>query len=302
MSKFEALWRGAVDELPDDGLKPALLRMGVPARLSLLASRSGGLGEGMALDDATAALAADPELARADPARIRAAIRALGEREDPGRGVDGDFLVQVAQAAGRRFLGSGASEAEAREAVALLRNGDFFGDLEQSTGAILLAVPALARSLPATLTGAPGFLRRLFEAVFGDLADLVQDQLPDLARDLADGTIDHPPRILDRSLRELYGEASIEATVGAVRTLVRRDNRSIRLAILLYARLNGIPIEERHLDTLHDDVLNPDDPNLAPALEDAVDVLVQRHPGAGEALGVLRRFASERADGRGAGG
>jgi hypothetical protein len=64
----------------------------------------------------------------------------------------------------------------------------------------------------------------------------------------------------------------------------------VRLAILLYARFNGVPIEERHLDRLHDEVLNPEDPNLGPALRDAVDLLAQRHGGGTEMTALLQRL------------
>jgi hypothetical protein len=290
MSKFEELWQSAVAELREDSFEPGLQRLGIPARLATLASRGDGVGEVLAPGDASAAVAAEPDLSGLDRASVDAALRALFAAQGRTGAGDGDLLRKVAQAGGRRLLGSELSDSEAREVVTLLRNGDFFGDLVQSTGAVVLAVPALARTLPATLTDAPGFLRRLLEAVFGDLASLVKSQLPNLARDLADGTIDEPPRVLDRTLREFYGEASIGQTLAAVRTLIDRDNRSVRIAILLYARFNGVPIEERHLDRLHDEVLNPDDPNLGPALQDAVDVLVQRHGGSGEMIALLARL------------
>lgn len=290
MSKFEDLWRSAVDGLHDDSFASDLKRLGTPARLAVLASRGDPVGDVVAPADASAAVAADPELAGVDRAKVDAGLRSLLTAQGRGAASDGDFLRTVAQAGARRLLGFEPSEAEATETVTLLRNGDFFGDLVRSTGAVVLAVPALAQTLPATLTDAPGFLRRLLGAIFGDLASLVQGQLPNLARDLADGTIDEPPRILDGTLRELYGEASIGRTVAAVRSLVARDNRSVRLAILLYARFNGVPIEERHLDRLHDEVLDPDDPNLGPALRDAVELLAQRHGGAGEMTALLSRL------------
>jgi hypothetical protein len=290
MSKFDDLWRSAVTGLRDGSFATALGRMGTPPQLALLASRGDDAVDPPSLADASRDVAADPGVASMSPADVAAALGALFTER--GRGsVDGDRLAAVARAAARRLVGSQLSESEAREIVALVRNRDFFGDLVRSTGAIALAVPALARTLPATLTDAPGFLRRLLESIFGDLASLVQGQLQGLARDLADGTIDDPPRVLDRTLGTLYGEASIARTVAAVRSLVARDNRSVRIAILLYARLNGVPIEERHLDRLHDEVLNPDAPNLGPALQDAVDLLVRRRGGPSGMQDLLARLA-----------
>jgi len=76
----------------------------------------------------------------------------------------------------------------------------------------------------------------------------------------------------------------------AVRRVIGRDNETARLAILIYARVHGIPLTPEGLDALHDGPLASRDPDLGPVLAAGVRVLTTRRGGEQGVIGVLRRL------------
>ena len=86
---------------------------------------------------------------------------------------------------------------------------------------------------------------------------------------LADGKLDHPPAVLVHTMRCLLGFAAAKDTAHLVGELTR--NPSVRLAIVIYARAHNIPLEEKDLDLLRDDVFDAETPDLGPALGEAVN-------------------------------
>ncbi len=111
-----------------------------------------------------------------------------------------------------------------------------------------------------------------------------------LAADLLDGQLDRPPSPLTNTLRWLYGNAAATAVAETVRRIIARDNETARLAILIYARAHGIPLTPEGLDALHDGPLNPQDPDLGPALAAGVQALAAQRGGEQGVVGVLRRL------------
>jgi len=175
---------------------------------------------------------------------------------------------------------------EADEIVRLLRTGEFFGDVETTTSAVLWTVPRLAEAILAGLPDLPRQPRSLVERLVLDLHDLVSVSVRQVAIDARDGRIDTPPPVLRRTLSHLYGVATIGTTRDLLRQLLHRDNRSVRLALMLYARSNGFPIEEGDIDTVLDRMLDSDAPDLGPVLAKAATVLSERY-GARELDAVL---------------
>ena len=55
----------------------------------------------------------------------------------------------------------------------------------------------------------------------------------------------------------------------------------MRLALVLYARANGFPIDEADIDTVLDSLPDPDAPDPGPVLADVAMVLKERY-GTGE--------------------
>jgi hypothetical protein len=175
---------------------------------------------------------------------------------------------------------------EADEIVHLLQTGEFFGDIAATTSAVFRTVPRLAEAVLTDLPDLPRQPRSLIERFAIDFHDLVSVRIRQVAIDARDGRIDSPPPVLRRTLSHLYGIATIGTTRDLLRQLLHRSNRSVRLALVLYARANGFPIEEADIDSVLESMLDPDAPDLGPVLAEAVTVLRERY-GARELGAVL---------------
>jgi hypothetical protein len=106
---------------------------------------------------------------------------------------------------------------------------------------------------------------------------------------LRGGKLERPPALLTHTLRTLYATASIAAISEMIRTLLAKDNETFRLAVVLYARSAGIPIEDADLDVLRESAFNTDGPDLGPALDRAIERL-EENLGRNFLIGVLERL------------
>jgi len=184
------------------------------------------------------------------------------------------------------------SEDEAREIAELLTTGEFFTDVGGMTAAALHTV----RGIPVALVddAKNSWLRvvRLPLAVLRDLSGAPIDAAT-VVIDLLDGDLDKSPAVLGHTLRSLYGFATLASTVKMIRALISPDNQTVRLAIVLYARANGIPITSEDLDVLHDGVFDLENPDLGPALVAAWGRLEDR-VGGEKAKTILARLAERK--------
>lgn len=197
-------------------------------------------------------------------------------------------LLRAAVRVMAEMAGFPISEEEARRIAALLLSGEFYGDVADASAVILRAVP----TLPIALTKDVGRVQRWVRLPQALARDLDEGFLQALttAGDLMDGTLDREPHLLRHTLRVLYDFASVETTFETIRSLIDPANESVRLAIVLYARANGIALAPGDLDVLRRTVLNPQDPDLGPALVLALGRL-EKHEGVGEAGRILGRLA-----------
>ena len=207
---------------------------------------------------------------------------------DGGVGPEREALVRAAIATLAEDLAIPVSGDEARQIADLLASGEFYGDIAAASAEMLRVVP----TLPITLTKDARTVHRFFQLPRALARDLDQGFFEALgtAGDLLDGSLDRDPHLLRHTMRVLYDIASVETTFEMIRSLIDPDNETIRLAIVLYARANGIELEPGDLDLLRQTVLNPQDPDLGPALVAASRRLEQR-AGPVQALEILRRLA-----------
>jgi hypothetical protein len=158
---------------------------------------------------------------------------------------------------------------QAKSALALLATGRFFADLASALAAAAFAVRDLPLDLAKDLPRLPHQVAALVVAVGRDLAG-TPFAVPVVVEDLlADGRLDHPPGVLVHTMRCLLGFAAAKDTAHLVAELTR--NPSVRLAVVIYARAHNIPLEEKDLDLLRDDVFDAETPDLGPALAEAVN-------------------------------
>jgi hypothetical protein len=95
--------------------------------------------------------------------------------------------------------------------------------------------------------------------------------------------------VLTHTLRVLYATASIAAISEMIRTLLAKDNETFRLAVVVYARSAGIPIQDADLDVLRESAFNTDEPDLGPILDRAIERL-EENLGRNFLIGVLKRL------------
>jgi len=171
--------------------------------------------------------------------------------------------------------------------ASLLSNGEFFRDIGSTTAATLWSVRTLPLAVAEDIRWSPRAIRLLC-ALRRDLRGTPASVWKIFAQ-LRGGDLDDPPAVLSNTLRILYANASLAAVAQMIRTLLAVDNESFRLAVVLYARSAGIPIEEADLDALRESVFDTDEPDLGPALARAVERL-ERNLGRNFLNGVLDRL------------
>lgn len=179
------------------------------------------------------------------------------------------------------------------EAIQLLSTGEFFGDLASTIATVAFAIRSLPIDLVQDVGHLPHRMLALVAAVTMDLAGTPFVALRVLQDLLEDGKLDHPPAILRHTMARLLDFATAGTTAHTISDLIAPDNRSVRLAIVIYARANGIPLEESDLDLLRTDVLNTQTPDLGPVLVAAVDRFIDRN-GEGQVLTALQQIAASR--------
>jgi hypothetical protein len=188
------------------------------------------------------------------------------EGEERKRAIFEQGISALARRGGMSFTG------EQVERVAdLLATGEFYRDIASTTAATLATAHELPLAIAEDIRWSPRAIHLLL-ALSRDLRGTPASAWAVFAQ-LRDDELEQPPALLTHTLKLLYATASIAAISKMIRTLLAKDNETFRLAIVLYARSAGIPIEDADLDVLRESVFNTDDPNLGPALDRAIERL-----------------------------
>jgi hypothetical protein len=209
----------------------------------------------------------------------RLLTRLFAPKERPEHGLnDEDLLRKLLPEAVSVLAGESGvpiTPDEARRVARLLMTGEFFRDAGAATAAVLCVVPGLPIALVDDARSSRWRSLALLWAVLRDLGG-APGQARAVLAGLLGGTLDPPPAVLGHTLRALYGFATLRSALRTISELIHPSNETVRLAIVLYARANGIQIEPADLDALRASVLDPRDPNLGPMLVAAWARLEQR--------------------------
>jgi len=195
------------------------------------------------------------------------------------------FRKGISALAGRSGLAPSLDQTD--QLARLLATGEFFGDIGSTTAVTLSTVGALPLAVAEDIRWSPRGIR-LFFALLRDLRGTSASAWAVFA-ELRGGQIDDPPAVLTHTLRALYDTASIAAISEMIRTLLAKDNETFRLAVVLYARSAGVPIEDSDLDVLRESVFNTDHPDLGPTVDRAIERL-EENLGRDFMIGVLARL------------
>lgn len=180
---------------------------------------------------------------------------------------------------------------EARAVVELLSTGELVVDVVTGLRAVLVLVPRLPRALARDALTLPELPHEVVAAIRADLKDDAPRTLRDVIVDLRDGRLDDRRRILTNTLRVLLAEATPGALVETIRALIGPENQTVRLAVIVYARTQGIDLDEKDLDALHR-ALDPANPDLGVFLDRGLERVVEAYQDAARAAAVLRRITA----------
>lgn len=180
---------------------------------------------------------------------------------------------------------------EARAVVELLTTGEVVVDIVTGLRAVLVLVPRLPVAVARDVLTLPELPSDVVEAIRADLKDDPPRTLRDVIVDLRDGRLDGRRRILTNTLRVLLAEATPGALVETIGALIGPENRTLRLAVLVYARTQGIDLDEEDLDALHR-ALDPANPDLGVLVDRGLERVVDTYEDAALAVAVLRRITA----------
>ncbi|GJL49737.1 MAG: hypothetical protein NPIRA01_09640 [Nitrospirales bacterium] len=156
-------------------------------------------------------------------------------------------------------LPAGLKPKEAQLAIDLLLTGQFFGDVADATAAALHLIPDLPISVVRDVRSLPRLPIRLVIAIKRDLIS-VPSRVRLVKQDLLDnGKLDRQPVILNNTVKVIFQQAAPFQIAQTLQTLL--GNETVRLAIIIYARSEGIQLSQKELDAVQE-ALDPNDPDL----------------------------------------
>jgi hypothetical protein len=201
-------------------------------------------------------------------------------------------IARVLDEVGRR-RGVPIRADEARAVVELLTTGEIVVDVATGLRAVLVLVPRLPVAVARDALTLPELPHDVVQAIRADLKDDAPRTLRDVIVDLHDGKLDDRRRILTNTLRVLLAEATPGALLETIRALIGPENQTVRLAVIVYARTQGIDLDEKDLDALHQ-ALDPANPDLGVLLDRGLERVVDTYEDAALGVAVLRRITARR--------
>jgi len=311
MTEWDRLVARALDalaaELPRLGfsggeastLLPAIGAMNFPGTMALVAAGAGSdaeLGRTL-LHRVSIELAATQPLQRAhlDAGSIERSLTAIlrhSARPDDvlQDAAVRDVLLNAAVELLARQSGIPVTGSDVTAAAGLISTGQVFTDLASALAGVAFAVRSLPIRLIDDASSLPERVGPLLLAIVKDLAGTSLAPLTVLTDILADGTLDHPPGVMTHTFRCLLRFSSLASTSRVIADLL--GNRTVRLTILVYARSQGIPLEEADMDALRENVFLSAAPDLGPLFVRAAERFLDRGGSKAQLLDVARRLAA----------
>lgn len=193
------------------------------------------------------------------------ADRALGRlSRKPGarQRIFDSVVLALAKAAGLPPVTPG----EAHEIALLLQSREFYGDVASAATAL---AGAAGKAPKAAVDDAAALLGEAQPTPYNTI-----DRAADSAQAGSGGATPPPiPPPLPET-PSVFETQSARSVAELTRSLIGRKNKTVRAAIIIYARVNGIPLRARDLDTLHDHALTGENPQIGPLLVAGFDRFV----------------------------
>jgi hypothetical protein len=206
---------------------------------------------------------------------------------------DKNFRQVVLEAAIERLAkqaGISANSKQIRESIEILKTGKFFGDASSILAAVFYAIPGFPTDILADLRDKElaGLPVGVLGGVLRDVTGFPSEMKEALKSIFTGGNADDKAQVLSYTLGAFKRLAITKRIFTLLRSMLSKDNRSARLALILYARANGVKISEDNIDSVYT-ALDPDDPTVGLRLGQALEFLAQEY-GADAAMKILRRL------------
>jgi hypothetical protein len=151
---------------------------------------------------------------------------------------------------------------EVHQIGAVLQSREFYGDFASASAALAKTV----KSAPKAVLADTAAMLEAARGVPTNVLDLGTQSMP------RDPSVP-PPFPSPIPPTETRSE-SAQSVAELTRSLIGRENKTVRAAVIIYARVNGVPLRARDLDTLHDHALTGDKPEIGPFLVAGFDRFV----------------------------
>jgi len=161
---------------------------------------------------------------------------------------------------------------EAKQAIELISTGAVFGDVSYSIAVIINLITKPERFTEENLKGLIKGLVNLPRAIASDLdPQAVADRLSTQIQQVQSGEPLKNPEILNNTLAGIFSLPEVGDIIDTANLLLDENNESLRLALLIYARLNQINLEQQDIDKVRATILNRENPDLGSLLLYLVD-------------------------------
>lgn len=145
---------------------------------------------------------------------------------------------------------------EANRVFQIIQSGEIFSDIAYSFEVIF----GLVKS-DRTFSLNDGFKNSL-DALIGLPGSLISDLNPSTAfnaissqiQQIQAGSSPADPKIFDKTLKTIFSISEAGETIGAINALLAPENETLRIALLVYARVNGINLEQKDIDKVREGV------------------------------------------------
>lgn len=150
--------------------------------------------------------------------------------------------------------GSPITDEQKNQILQLIQSGELFRDVGYTLSTIfkfvgnqgnfeLLPIEDLIQNLPL--------------ATLADIRTLLAE-----IKNVSEGGTNPNPQLLNETLRSIYETPQISNAVETANLLFDNNHPSLRLALIIYARLHNVNLEEADIDEVRRTILNRDAPDL----------------------------------------
>jgi hypothetical protein len=182
-------------------------------------------------------------------------------------------------------IGFSVDSREIQEVVDILETGKFFGDFSSILWAIFHTIPGFPADIVADLEDKE--LSNLPASILGAVLSDTTGFPAEINKSLKGND---NAQVLSNTLGALKKVAVTKRLFILLRSVLSKDNRSARIALILYARANAVAVSESNIDNVYS-ALDPDNPSIGFRLREALEIVVREY-GADAGIQVLKRLRS----------